>query len=84
MNEPGSDAFRAELITILESDFDPHLQRVDDESLSIVSLNRKGDRLELCVSYRVLESRCCSAPNIEEVKSFKLKLRPSPKGWEEG
>jgi hypothetical protein len=57
---------KQDIILILEENFDPHLQRVDDSSVQLLSI-KDGENHSIIVSvhYQEILIRCCAGPSWE-------------------
>lgn len=74
---------KQDIILLLEENFDPHLQRVDDNSLQLLSIqDREEETLEVTVHYQEIFIRCCAGPSWETPIEQTLSLVHNGKRWQ--
>jgi hypothetical protein len=73
---------KQDIILILEEDFDPHLQRVDDNSIQLLSIqDGENQAIKVKVHYQEIFIRCCAGPSWETPIQQTLTLIHDGKRW---
>lgn len=73
---------KKDLILVLEENFDPHLQRIDDDSLQILSIDHESSEdIVVNIVYREVFIRCCAGPSWESPIQEKIRLSFNGKRW---
>lgn len=72
---------KQDIILLLEEHFDPHLQRVDDNSIQLLSIQEHEEILKVTISYQEIFIRCCAGPSWETPIQQTLSLVHDGKRW---